>query len=60
MYIIMHTYLLSLSMLKYWFSLQKLQCSPTSDGAAAAVLASEEFVKAHGLQDKGNHPIVKL
>ena len=32
---------------------QKLQCSPTSDGAAAAVVASEEFVKAHGLQDKG-------
>lgn len=33
--------------------MQKLQCSPTSDGAAAAVLANEEFVKAHNLQDKG-------
>ena len=36
-------------------SLQKLQCSPTSDGAAAAVLASEKFVKDYGLHDKGNH-----
>ena len=30
--------------------LTKLQCCPTSDGAAAAVLASEEFVRQHGLQ----------
>ncbi|XP_011368777.1 non-specific lipid-transfer protein isoform X2 [Pteropus vampyrus] len=29
-----------------------LQCCPTSDGAAAAVLASEEFVKKHNLQSK--------
>ena len=29
--------------------LTKLQCSPTSDGSAAAVLASEEFVDARGL-----------
>ncbi|XP_016066320.1 PREDICTED: non-specific lipid-transfer protein isoform X2 [Miniopterus natalensis] len=29
-----------------------LQCCPTSDGAAAAILASEEFVKKHGLQSK--------
>jgi sterol carrier protein 2 len=29
--------------------LTKLQCCPTSDGAAAAVLASEEFVREHGL-----------
>ena len=29
--------------------LTKLQCSPTSDGAGAAILASEEFVEAHGL-----------
>jgi acetyl-CoA acyltransferase len=29
--------------------LTKLQCSPTSDGAGAAVLASEDFVEAHGL-----------
>ncbi len=27
----------------------KLQCSPTSDGSAAAVLASERFVDEHGL-----------
>ena len=27
----------------------KLQCSPTSDGSAAAVLASERFVDDHGL-----------
>ncbi|XP_015975820.2 non-specific lipid-transfer protein isoform X1 [Rousettus aegyptiacus] len=29
-----------------------LQCCPTSDGAAAAVLASEEFVKKNNLQSK--------
>ena len=29
--------------------LTKLQCSPTSDGSAAAVLASERFVEKHGL-----------
>jgi sterol carrier protein 2 len=32
--------------------LTKLQCCPTSDGAGAAILASEEFVKAHNLQDQ--------
>jgi len=30
--------------------LTKLQCCPTSDGAAAAILASEDFVKKHRLQ----------
>ncbi|KAI1298182.1 Non-specific lipid-transfer protein-like 2 [Halotydeus destructor] len=30
----------------------KYQCCPTSDGAAAAVLASEEFVVKHNLQDQ--------
>lgn len=30
----------------------KLQCCPTSDGAAAAILCSEEFVKKHGLEDQ--------
>ncbi|GAA5614625.1 Nonspecific lipid-transfer protein [Streptomyces platensis] len=29
--------------------LTKLQCSPTSDGAAAAVIVSERFVREHGL-----------
>jgi acetyl-CoA acyltransferase len=29
--------------------LTKLQCCPTSDGAAAAIVASEAFVAAHGL-----------
>ena len=29
--------------------LTKLQCSPTSDGSAAAVVASERFVEQHGL-----------
>lgn len=29
-----------------------LQCCPTSDGAAAAVLASEEFVRKYGLEPK--------
>ncbi|MFE6690810.1 beta-ketoacyl synthase N-terminal-like domain-containing protein [Streptomyces sp. NPDC057743] len=32
--------------------LTKLQCSPTSDGAAAAVVASERFVREHGLADR--------
>ncbi len=32
--------------------LTKLQCCPTSDGAGAAILASEDFVRQHGLQDK--------
>mmetsp|Transcript_4048 Transcript_4048/g.8707 ORF Transcript_4048/g.8707 Transcript_4048/m.8707 type:complete len:433 (+) Transcript_4048:45-1343(+) len=30
--------------------LTKLQCSPTSNGAACAILASEDFVVKHGLQ----------
>ncbi|UJW29606.1 lipid-transfer protein [Saccharothrix sp. AJ9571] len=29
--------------------LTKLQCSPTSDGSGAAIIASESFVEAHGL-----------
>ena len=29
-----------------------LTFSPTSDGSAAAILASEEFVKKHGLESK--------
>jgi acetyl-CoA acyltransferase len=29
--------------------LTKLQCSPTSDGSGAAILASEEFIERHGL-----------
>src|SRR5262245_23980539 len=32
--------------------LTKLQCCPTSDGAAAAVLASERFVRQHKLEGK--------
>ncbi len=32
-----------------WDPLTKLQCCPTSDGAAAAVLASERFVREHDL-----------
>jgi acetyl-CoA acyltransferase len=30
--------------------LTKLQCCPTSDGAGAAILASEDFVKKHALE----------
>jgi len=30
--------------------LTKLQCSPTSDGAACAIVCSEDFVISHGLQ----------
>jgi sterol carrier protein 2 len=32
--------------------LTKLQCCPTSDGAGAAIVASADFVKKHGLQDR--------
>ena len=32
--------------------LTRLQCSPTSDGSGAAVLASEEFVDVNGLADQ--------
>jgi len=31
--------------------LTKFQCCPTTDGAAAAVLCSEEFAKAHGIEN---------
>jgi acetyl-CoA acetyltransferase len=30
----------------------RLQCSPTSDGAGAAVVVSERFVREHGLDDQ--------
>ncbi|MBS1886922.1 MAG: lipid-transfer protein [Actinobacteria bacterium] len=32
--------------------LTKLQCSPTSDGAACAIVASESYVDSHGLWEK--------
>ncbi|KAF2884087.1 hypothetical protein ILUMI_22055 [Ignelater luminosus] len=32
--------------------LTKLQCCPTSDGAAAVIVASEKFVEQHNLKDK--------
>jgi sterol carrier protein 2 len=32
--------------------LTKLQCCPTSDGAGAAIVASEDFIERHGLQAK--------
>ncbi|MFF0445111.1 lipid-transfer protein [Streptomyces sp. NPDC004609] len=32
--------------------LTKLQCSPTSDGSAAAVVVSERFAQEHGLRDR--------
>jgi sterol carrier protein 2 len=32
--------------------LTKLQCCPTSDGAAAAIVASEEFVRRHHLESQ--------
>lgn len=37
---------------KVFGPLTKLQCCPTSDGAAAAILASEDFVRRHGLESK--------
>jgi acetyl-CoA acetyltransferase len=32
--------------------LTKLQCSPTSDGSAAAIICSEDVVRKHGLEDQ--------
>ncbi|XP_019874929.1 sterol carrier protein 2 [Aethina tumida] len=32
--------------------LTKLQCCPTSDGAAAAIVVSENFVRSHGLESQ--------
>ena len=32
--------------------LTKLQCSPTSDGSACAIVASERYVDEHGLWDQ--------
>ncbi|MYV99526.1 lipid-transfer protein [Streptomyces sp. SID3343] len=32
--------------------LTRLQCSPTSDGAAAALVVSERFVREHGLENQ--------
>ncbi|KAJ8655351.1 hypothetical protein O0I10_009040 [Lichtheimia ornata] len=32
--------------------LTKLQCCPTSDGAACAIVCNEEFAKKHGLMDQ--------
>jgi sterol carrier protein 2 len=37
---------------KVFGPLTRLQCCPTSDGSGAAILASEDFIKKHGLQDK--------
>ena len=35
---------------KVYEPLTKLQCCPTSDGAGAVILASEAFVRKHGLE----------
>lgn len=37
---------------KVFGPLTKLQCCPTSDGAAAAIVVSERFVRAHGLENQ--------
>nr|XP_023017013.1 non-specific lipid-transfer protein [Leptinotarsa decemlineata] len=37
---------------KVYGPLTKLQCCPTSDGAAAVIIASERFVKSRGLESK--------
>ncbi len=37
---------------KVYGPLTKLQCSPTSDGSGAVILASEAFVDKHGLGDQ--------
>ncbi|ORX43480.1 thiolase [Hesseltinella vesiculosa] len=35
-----------------FYPLTKLQCCPTSDGAGAVIVASEDFVKKHGLENQ--------
>ncbi len=45
--------ILSKTLLLCFFLMQKLQCSPTSDGASACILANESFVKENKLEDKG-------
>lgn len=37
---------------KIYAPLTKLQCCPTSDGAAAAIVCSEEFVRANHLENQ--------
>lgn len=37
---------------KVFGPLTKLQCCPTSDGSAAAILASEDFVRRHKLENQ--------
>lgn len=37
---------------KVFGPLTKLQCCPTSDGAAAAIVVSERFVREHCLENK--------
>jgi len=39
---------------KIYAPLTKLQCCPTSDGAAAAVVCSEEFVRANNLENQAS------
>ncbi|ORX81954.1 thiolase [Basidiobolus meristosporus CBS 931.73] len=39
--------------------LTMLQCCPTSDGSGAVVLASEEFVKKHELQNQAIHLVAQ-
>lgn len=34
------------------YPLTKLQCCPTSNGAACAILCSEQYMKEHGLEDQ--------
>jgi sterol carrier protein 2 len=34
------------------YPLNKLQCCPTSDGAACAIVCNEEFVKKHNLKNQ--------
>jgi len=37
---------------KIHYPLTKLQCCPTSDGAACAILVNEDFVTKYGLEDQ--------
>lgn len=40
--------------------LTKLQCCPTSDGAGCVIVASEDFVKKHGLWDQAVEIVAQI
>jgi sterol carrier protein 2 len=45
---------------KVYGPLTKLQCCPTSDGAGCVIVASEAFVKKHGLWDQAVEIVAQI